>query len=75
MMGVLLEGVRYLKSVPSANGRAMNSIPTGSPSVVNPAGTVMAGKPRIGLNRRLLPIPDVSSEALVMSPAPISTGW
>jgi hypothetical protein len=38
----------------------MNSSPTGSPSPVNPAGTVSAGNPSTGLSLRLLPGPELS---------------
>ena len=44
-----------ISSTPSLNGRPINSSPTGSPSVVKPAGTVIAGNPRPDAKYRLLP--------------------
>jgi hypothetical protein len=48
----------------------MNSIPTGIPSVVNSAGTVIAGKPKIGLIRRFVPRRSSSITGLVITSLP-----
>jgi hypothetical protein len=55
----------------SANGRAMNSIPTGRLSLVNPAGTVIAANPITGLKRLLLPNPVSSTSPRVNASAAI----
>ena len=58
----------------SANARPMSSSPTGRPSAVNPAVTVIAGKPITGLSRRLLPGPVLSMTVRVRASGGIRTG-
>jgi hypothetical protein len=47
----------YARSCASLNGLPRNSRPAGSESGVNPAGTVSAGNPMLGLSPRLSPRP------------------